>query len=396
MTPINTPPVVAWQMAASAASVALIVLLGACSRAEPAPEPVRAVRSTVVASGQAAINLDYAAEIRARTESRLGFQVGGKLIERPAQLGAVVKKGQVLARLDPQDLRLVEQSAQAGVRAAEANALQAEADLKRFKGLFEQGFISAAELERRTTAVTATQAQLAQARAQADAQGRQTVHGTLVADAAGVITGVDAEPGAVVAAGAPIVRLAWDGPRDVVFSVPEDRAAVMRGLLGRPGSLSVRLWGEDAAPQRATVREVGAAADPATRTFLVKADLVADNTARPPIKLGQTANVQVDLPPLPGVIKLPLSALMQQQGRTAVWVLDPASLTVKVQPVELGGTDGNEAVVVSGLVAGQEVVTAGVHVLTPGQKVKRWNAANVASATPAAPVPTAPAPTASR
>lgn len=376
---------------AGSAGLLLLTLLGACSRTETAPEPVRAVRSVVVSAGQAAITQEYAAEVRARTESRLGFRVGGKLVDRPAQLGMVVTKGQVLARLDPQDLRLVEQSAQAGVQAAEANAVQAEADLKRFKGLFEQGFISAAELERRTTAVTSARAQLAQAKAQADVQGRQTAHGTLVADAAGVITAVEADPGAVVSAGTPIVRLAWDGARDIVFSVPEDRAAAMRSLLGRPGTLAVRLWSDDKQKLRARVREVAAAADPTTRTFLVKADLEAAGPQAAAVKLGQTAAVTVDLPPVPGVIKLPLSALMQQQGKTAVWLLDPGSMTVKVHPVALGGAEGNEVIVASGLSPGQEVVTAGVHVLTPGQKVKRWQAPAVdltplpsASAQPAA------------
>ena len=367
----------------------LAASLVACSKTETAPEPVRAVRSVVVSAGQAAVSHEYAAEVRARTESRLAFRVGGKLVDRPAQLGMIVKKGQVLARLDPQDLRLVEQSAEAGVQAAEANAIQADADLKRFKGLFEQGFISAAELERRTTAATSARAQLAQARAQADVQGRQTAHGTLVADAAGVITAIEADPGAVVSAGAPIVRLAWDGPRDIVFSVPEDRAATLRALQGRPGVLSVRLWSDEKQKLRATVREVAAAADPATRTFLVKADVEAAGAAAAGIKLGQTASVTVDLPPVPGVIKLPLSALMQQQGKTAVWLLDTASMTVKVHPVALGGAEGNEIIVAAGLTPGQEVVTAGVHVLTPGQKVKRWQApaaeAPAGAAKPAAP-----------
>ncbi|MBL8329859.1 MAG: efflux RND transporter periplasmic adaptor subunit [Rubrivivax sp.] len=368
--------------------MASVIGVSACSRPEPTPEPVRAVRSMVVSAGQAGVAREYAAEIRARTESRLGFRVGGKLIERPVQLGDTVRQGQVLARLDPQDLRLVEQSAQAGVQAAEANAAQADADLKRFKGLFDQGFISAAELERRNTAATAARAQLAQARAQADVQGRQTQFGTLVADARGVITAVEAEPGAVVAAGTPIVRLAWDGPRDVVFAVPEDRAASLRALQGKAGALTVQLWGDGARPLRATIREIAAAADSATRTFQVRADLVVPSGAAP-VKLGQTAAVTIDLPVAAAVIKLPITAVMQQQGQTAVWLLDAASMTVKVQPVVVAGADGNEVVVVSGLAPGQEVITAGVHVLTPGQKVKRFGAPAAAAAASGAPAGTA-------
>lgn len=373
-----------------------VALLAACGRAEAPPAPVRAVRTTVVAPGQLALQSEYAAEIRARTESRLSFRVGGKLTERPVQLGDTVRKGQVLARLDPADLKLIEESAIAGVQAAQANAAQAEADLKRFRGLYDQGFISAAELERRTTAATSAAAQLAQAKAQADVQGRQTSFGTLLADASGVITGVDAEPGAVIGAGTPIVRLAWDGPRDVVFAVPEDRVAPIRALIGKSGAVSVRLWGETGEPLRATIREVAAATDPVTRTFSVKADLIAASGAVAP-RLGQTA--VVTLSPAGGstvALKLPMTAVMQQQGQTAVWLLDAASMTVKLQPITVAAADGNELVVASGLTPGQEVVVAGVHVLNAGQKVRRYQEAVAGTVAPPASAARPSAPAASR
>ena len=369
--------------------MALTMVLAACSKAVQAPEPIRSVRSMVVTPTGAAAKQDFAAEIRARTESRLGFRVGGKLIERPVQVGDTVRKGQLLARLDPQDLRLVEQAAQAGMQAAQANATQAEAELKRYRGLLEQGFISAAELERRTSVATAAAAQLDQAKAQAQAQGRQTQHGGLVADAAGVVTSVEAEPGTVLAAGTPVLRLAWDGPRDVVFSVPEDRIAALRSLLNKPGALGVQIWGEAAPQHRATVREVAAAADPATRTFMVKASL-ENGAAAAGIRLGQTAVVTVQQAATVA-IKLPLTALMQQQGQSAVWLLDGASMTVKVQPVNLAAADGNEAVISTGLKPGDEVVIAGVHVLTAGQKVKREVAVSAPVQPASAAVPAAPA-----
>lgn len=378
------------------AALAAAAVLAGCSRPAPAPEPVRSVRTLKVAPESAGMSHEFAAEIRARTESRLSFRVGGKLTERPVQLGDTVRKGQVLARLDPADLKLIEESAIAGVQAAQANAAQAEADLKRFRGLYDQGFISAAELERRTTAATSAAAQLAQAKAQADVQGRQTSFGTLLADASGVITGVDAEPGAVIGAGTPIVRLAWDGPRDVVFAVPEDRVAPIRALIGKSGAVSVRLWGETGEPLRATIREVAAATDPVTRTFSVKADLIAASGAVAP-RLGQTA--VVTLSPAGGstvALKLPMTAVMQQQGQTAVWLLDAASMTVKLQPITVAAADGNELVVASGLTPGQEVVVAGVHVLNAGQKVRRYQEAVAGTVAPPASAARPSAPAASR
>lgn len=348
------------------AAAAAAVLLAACSKTPPPAEPVRAVRTMTVSAESAGGTHEFAAEVRARTESRLGFRVGGKLTRRFVDLGASVKAGQALAQLDPQDLRLGQEAARAGLQAAQASYEQTAADFKRFKDLREQGFISAAELERRQTALTSAKAQLDQARAQAGVQANQAAYATLAADASGVITGVDAEPGTVVAAGTPVLRLAHDGPRDVVFSVPEDQVATVRALADRKGALKVKLWG-DGTTIPASVREVAAAADPTTRTFLVKADL-----GRAPVRLGQTASVQMELPKTVGVTKLPLTAVLEQQGKTSVWLVDKASMTVKPQPIEVAGAEGNSVLVSSGLTPGQTVVTAGVHVLTPGQKVKLY------------------------
>lgn len=349
--------------------------LVACSKPAPAPEPERAVRTVVVSAGSAGLTHEYAGEIRARLESRLSFRVGGKLLTRKVNLGDTVKAGQVLAQLDPQDLVLAQDSAKAALLAARANRDQAGADYKRFIELKEQGFISAAELERRDTAFKAAQAQLDQAKAQSSAQGNQAGYAQLLADASGVVTGVDAEPGMVVAAGTPIVRIANDGPRDVVFSVPEDQLSRVRAAASRPGALKVKLWGEGQVAGELSLREVSAATDPVTRTFLIKAD-----AGKLDARLGQTATVSLALPKVDQIIKLPLSAVLQQQGQTAVWVLDPSAMTIKAQAVQIGGADGNEVVIAGGLTPGQEVVVAGVHVLTPGQKVKRYQPAVAAPA----------------
>ncbi len=341
--------------------------LAACSRTEAVPEPVRAVRTVKVGAESATAVLEYAAEVRARTETRQGFRVAGKVTSRPVNLGDEVKAGQLLAQLDPADLKLGQDAAAAALRAAQANWEQTGADLKRYRELHAQGFIGNAELERRETALKAAQAALDQARAQVGVQGHQTQYARLVADAAGVVTGVEVEPGAVVGAGTPIVRLALAGPRDVVFSVPEDRVGAVRALLNQPGALQVRLWGAGGEPLRATLREVAAAADPATRTFVAKADV-----GRADVRLGQTATVAIEQGRRDGVTRLPLAAVAEEGGRSIVWVLDGTAMTVRPQPVQIAGADTNQVLIGGGLQPGQEVVTAGVHVLTPGQKVRRY------------------------
>ena len=361
-------------------------LAAACAKTDPAPDPVRAVRTVTVSSQTAGGAYEYAGEVRARTESRLGFRVGGKILRRSAEMGDVVKAGQVLAQLDPQDLRLGQDAARATDAVAQAALDQNAADFKRYKDLHDQGFIGAAELERRESAVKTARAQLEQAKAQASVQANQATYATLAADANGVITAIDAEPGMVVASGTSVVRLAHDGPRDVVFSVPEDKVGLIKALAAQPGAFTVKLWGATGVPLAATVREVSASADAATRTFLVKAAI--GSAASTGVRLGQTASVHVLLPQTAGVTKLPLSALREEQGHSAVWLVEAASMTVRSQVVQLAGADGNDAVIAGGLVPGQIVVTAGVHVLNPGQKVKFYvepgavAGANAATGTP--------------
>ena len=358
-------------------------VLSACSRNPPAPEPTRAVKTVTVSPADAGGNLEFAAEVRARTETRLGFRVGGKLMRRPVEAGQKVKAGQLLASLDAQDLRLGQDAARAALAAAQSSHALAAADFKRYKDLHEQGFIGAAEFERREAAMKSAQAQLDQARAQAAVQGNQAGYSSLRADVDGVITAVEAEPGMVVAAGAPVLRLAHEGPRDVVFAVPEDQVAAIQALAATPGHLKLRLWGAEQTLLPARIREISAAADPLTRTFQVKAE-VADSQA---LRLGQSGTVLLEMPRTVGVTRLPLSALKEEKGASHVWLLDPATMTLRLQPVEVLGADGNDAVIGHGLSAGQVVVTAGVHVLTPGQKVKFYVDPSVATAVGSEPTP---------
>ncbi len=343
-----------------------VALVAACSKPAPSADPIRAVKTIRVATQSAQASQEFAAEVRARAESRLGFRVGGKITRRDVDVGSAVNAGQVLAQLDPKDLQLGHEAATAAFAAAQVNLDQASADYRRFKDLLEKGFISAAELERRESAVRSAQAQFDQAKAQASAQGNQTGYAALVADASGVVTGVDAEPGMVVAAGTPVLRLAHNGPRDVVFAVPEDQVGAIKALGATPGAFKVRLWGEPGAAHAASLREIAATADPVTRTFLVKADIGNIRGVR----LGQTATVHVELARAAGVLKLPLSALREERGKSAVWVVDESTMTVSLRPVQVAGTQGNEVVVGAGLSADQLVVVAGVHVLEAGQRVK--------------------------
>lgn len=349
-------------LSAGLLALAAALVLTACSKPAPPEAPVRSVKVMTVGMGPLQSSVEFAGEVRARVESRLGFRVAGKLSQRAVQLGEHVKAGQLLAQLDAQDYRLAADAARAQLAVAASNRDQAAADFKRFKELKDQNFISGAEFERRTTALKAAQAQVDQAQAQLASQGNQADYTRLAADVSGVVTAVEAEQGQVLSAGTTVVRIAQDGPRDVVFSVPEDKVAAIK--VG--SSVAVRVWAGSTNWQ-GLVREVAASADPVTRTFAVKVALGADASPA----LGSTVSVVPQALSQAGAaaIMVPTNALLQQSGKTLVWLLDPASMTVKAQPVEVLTADGNQVVIASGLTSGMQVVTSGVHVLSAGQPV---------------------------
>lgn len=349
----------AWR---SVCVVTLAAVLTACHKAPAEQEPVRAVKVLFVGATDGQQDGQFSGDVRARVESSLAFRVGGKLISRPAEIGQRVKAGQLLAQIDPQDYRVTAEAAASQLLAAQSNREVAEADLKRYQNLFDQGFISEAEMQRREAAAKAAQAQWRSAQAQNTVQGNQSNYTHLLADGAGVVTSIDASAGQVVAAGQPVVRLALDGPRDVVFSIPEDKLPDVKA----GDTVNVRMW-RDGQTWAAKVRDVSASADSVTRAFVVKA--VLPKEANP--VLGTTVIVQLRHSHANVVQKmlLPTSALRTDAGNTAVWVLDASTMTVKSRQVQVNLGEGNDVQVMQGLQAGEQVVLTGVHVLAEGQKV---------------------------
>jgi multidrug efflux system membrane fusion protein len=126
--------------------------LTACGKGQAPQEPVRAVKVLTVGESSSMTDLEFSGEVRARIESSLGFRVAGKLLSRPAEIGQRVKAGELLAQIDPQDYRVTADAAAAQLVAAQSNRDVAGADLKRYQDLHAQGFISAAELQRREAA----------------------------------------------------------------------------------------------------------------------------------------------------------------------------------------------------------------------------------------------------
>jgi RND family efflux transporter MFP subunit len=171
-----------------------------------------------------------------------------------------------------------------------------------------------------------------------------------------------AEPGEVIQAGQLIVRVAPEGGRDAVFDVPGQMLRSARGQV----SVEVRLTDDPAVVTIGRVREVSPQADPITRTFQVKVGLTDPPAA---MRLGVTVTGSVQLDAIP-TIELSASALTETDRRPAVWVVDPAQLTVSLRNVDVLRQDPATVAIANGLTPGEIVVAAGVQALHPGQKVR--------------------------
>jgi multidrug efflux system membrane fusion protein len=342
----------------------LLLLLTACGRDTPhaPPEDVRPVRAEQVGLGTVQGGTRYAGEVRARYETDLAFRVAGRVNSRRVEVGTAVKAGQIIATLDPQDYALAASAARAQLTAAEAEARLARQDLQRFTELRAQNFISQAELDRRRTTAEAAAAQARQLRADAARQGNQQAYTRLTAPHAGVVTAISFEAGQVVAAGQPVAKLARVGELEVRIDVPENALDTLRAA----HNLNIRLWSAPDREYAGRLRELSPAADAASRTYNARVSLLHPDAA---VKLGMTATVEVGSASAPS-LSVAQSALFRIDGQPQVWVVNPQTRKVAARSVQNGELSGERVAIVSGLAAGEWVVTAGVHKLAPGQQVR--------------------------
>jgi RND family efflux transporter MFP subunit len=342
-------------------AAALLISLVGCSKPVEKVEEIRPVRAIVLAADKVDVIAEFPGEVRARIESRLGFRVGGKIVARKVDAGSIVKRGQVLMQLDPQDLQLVQAQANAGLKSAESNLALTKAEFNRYQDLRQKNFVSQAVLDAKEMAYKAAQATHDQALAAYKNQSNQTGYTTLVSDVDGVVTSVDAEVGQVVASGSPVVRVAQMGEKEIVIGIPEDKVDALRRIT----DVRVRVWANPNNVIPGKIRELSPIADPATRTYTAK---VSISEAPADVRLGMTAYVAFAASTPNAMIKVPLTAIFQEKATTAVWVVENGA--VRLAPVQLAAAAGNDILLAGGVSNGQTIVTAGVNLLKPGQKVK--------------------------
>lgn len=332
-------------------------------RVTPAAETkIPLVQTLTVGAAGAASLYTYAGEVRGRYESQLSFQVGGKLIKRNVELGSAVQAGELLMQLDPQDFNQMDNSNAAQLAAAQAQLTLAENNLNRYRQLYAQAAVSRAQLDQYQSAYDIARAAVRQTAAQYEQGANKLDYTRLYADQPGVIAAVNAETGQVVSAGQSVLTLVRDGQREIEINIPENRLQEFRDV----SPCKATFWALPGVSVDGAIREIAPMANAITRTYKVRVTLV---NPPPEVKLGMTAAVTITgAGQQAAAIAIPRSALYQTGDVPGVWVIK--NDTVTWRPVTVGVGNNDTIPVLTGLQPGETIVTAGVHKLREGQKVR--------------------------
>ena len=342
-----------------------LLALAACSESKSETQPAeRPVRTVAVERRVVSEPIVMTGHIKARDEVNLAFRTDGKVIERRVTVGEEITAGQVVARLDSQNEANAMRSAEADLAATQATLTQAQRTEGRQRELIAKGFTTRTQYDQAQQQLQTAQAQVDSAEARLRSAQDRLSYTELRADVSGTVIGRGAEPGEVVRAGQMIVQVAREGHKDAVFNVPA-QLMMLRGVPTNP-VVEVALAENPEIRVRGTAREIATQADPATRTFPVKIALIDPH---PAMRLGATVSGGIVLSS-PPVMEIPGTAVTRHDGKPAVWVLDPEARTVALRTIQVMRIDPNSVIVAGGLRDGELVVTAGVHVLRPGQKVR--------------------------
>lgn len=348
--------------ATTLAAVFAAILLASCQRDEEKVElPPRPVKTIAVSFNPEDTFGSLVGEIQPRVETNLSFRSGGEIRERDVEIGDIIKVGTILARLDPEDAQDAVRKAEANLASAQANFDNADVARGRQQQLYPRTTSRAAldnaiaQADMARSGVTAAQAALRIAQNALDNR-------VLTANTEGVVTAVGGDVGQVVGGGQMVVRIAKLGDKDAVFQVPEatiqaaDRTMqVETWLLSNP---SIKAIG--------TVREISPVANPVTRNFTVRVGL---ENAPDDFRFGSAVRGNVRFSGDP-VARLPMNALFNQDGQTAVWVVNTTDKTVNLVPVHVARFERDDFLLDKGLKDGEQVVVAGVQQLRPGMPVR--------------------------
>ncbi|MFE1603107.1 efflux RND transporter periplasmic adaptor subunit [Methylobacterium sp. ID0610] len=349
-------------LAAPLAAALLAALAGPAAAGDaPQPASLAEVKTVTAARNAVAGEVVLTGDVQAKFLSNVAFRVTGKIAERLAEVGDHVGADQVLARLEPQEQRVNVETAEAALTSAEALLTQAKVNFERQQALMRSGYTTRSSYDQAEQNLRTTQASVDSARAALGSAKEQFTYTELKPGVAGIITARNAEAGQVVSSGQTVFTLAHDGPRDAVFIVPETL------LTTRPaeGRIDIILQSDPRIRTTGAVREISPTIDPGTGGVRVK---IALDSVPPAMTLGAVVLGRGRFRPQEAVT-LPWSALFRWNDAPAVWVLDPKTRTVAPKPVGIARYAGSAIVLSGGIEAGEQVVTAGIQLLRPGQQV---------------------------
>jgi len=327
-----------------------------------APQDIPLVRALTINPVNSAQGYTYSGDVRGRYESKLAFQVSGKITKRNVELGSIVHADDVLMEIDGKDIQQTVNMNSAQVASAQAQLKLAENNLNRYRQLYEQQAISQSQLDQYQSAYETALAAANQSSAQYFQGTNQLSYSALRADSAGVVSSITAEAGQVATPGQTVITLVRDGNREIEINVPENRIDTLR----KAAEFKVNFWALPNVAVEGKIREIAPMADAVSRTYKVRISLI---NAPPEIKLGMTAAVAVagfsDQPTT--VTSIPLSAIYQTNDSPSVWVVNGD--IVNLRPIKTGSFGNTQIQVLAGLSPGETIITAGVHKLREGQQV---------------------------
>lgn len=344
------------------APLLILAALAACSRSEEKPpEIIRPVLSVVV-EPKTVETFGFAGSVEPQYSADLAFRLLGRVVSRDVKVGDLVSKGTTIAALDPTALELAVQASKADLSNAQAQFANAAASEDRQRQLLASANTSQATFDAAKQARQAAQAGVERASAALAKSQEQLGYARLFSDFDGVVTAVGAEVGQTVSPGQTVVTVARTDPREAVVDIPDQ----LTGDLGVGTPFEIILQSLPTITTDAKLREVAPQSEGATRTRRVRLTLVNPPAA---FRLGSTITA-TRMTKVAPTIELPMSALLEKDGSEKVWVVDPQSSSVSTREVKIASKGGGSFTVTEGLEAGMRVVTAGVHSLSEGQKVK--------------------------
>lgn len=303
-------------------------------------------------------------EVQARTWIDLAFRTTGQIGELAVAVGDHVTANQVLARIDADLQRADLELADAGVQAAEAALEQSVATLARQQALLAGGLSTRskydqAEQDQRTAESTLKSAQVAR-----QAALNALSHTELRAGADGIVTRINRTLGEIAPAALPVISVAYDGPRDAVFNVHEPLLFADPDEL-RAATVDIALLADPGVRTTGAIRELSPTVDPRSGTVRVR---VAMRDTPAAMTLGALVTGRVTLPAVPAIV-IPWSAITIENGRPAVWLVDPQAQAAFSRPIEIEKYTTGGVVVARGLRVGDLLAVEGGQFLYEGKSV---------------------------